>query len=300
MSKHRATYFAATCLVAIGVSVASIPTDARTPSSAIQNYPFGDSLYVNSKTDIFSYFEKTNYRWPIESTSTLPNVIIENIPHDLNTINDTHTKKVTFLQILLPVVLAEQRWIRNQRKNLALLLAADQLDEQVNIQIEDLYKEYKIKKDQPKQSKKNALLEKYDELPVTLVLAQAAIESGWGTSRFAREGNSLFGEWTFDGTGIIPNGRTSGKTHRIKAFNTLQNSVKSYMKNINSNNAYRDLRKARLKMRENSQSLDARILASGLDKYSEKGSAYVDSLLKVLNTKEFLSIEALKIEQNFS
>ena len=164
-------------------------------------------------------------------------------------------------------------------------------------ELNKIFAEYKISNKLSFAAKSKMLLSRFDELPLTLVLAQAAIESGWGTSRFTRVGNSLFGEWTYkQDEGIVPEGREDGKTHQIKAFPSLQDSIASYIKNINRNNAYKELRELRAEMRKNNQSLDSRQLAQGLQRYSQKGQDYVVSLLKILDSKEFKSIEKLNLD----
>ena len=124
-----------------------------------------------------------------------------------------------------------------------------------------------------------ALLKRVDIVPVQLALAQAAKESGWGQSRFAREGNNLFGEWCFrEGCGIVPEQRAAGKAHEVAAFDTVNDSVRAYIHNINTTWAYDELRRHRWQARQRGEAPKALELAGGLSRYSERGAAYVDEI----------------------
>ena len=298
MTKKDSAAFAAISLLLIITALFFIPTQKhpikKTPSDIVtsQEQVFDDSQAL------INYFDSIDYVWPIKSATHIPNTLITKMPQDMKDLKDVKTRKHLFIRIMLPIIIAEQKRIREQRKTLKLILQSDiQQNKKMQDWLNKLFKEYKIKPSLSFEEKANALLTKFDELPVTLVLAQAAIESGWGTSRFTRLGNSLFGEWTFEpGNGIIPANRQPGKTHEVKAFPSLQDAIASYIKNINRNNAYKELRKYRADMRKNHQPLDAKILAKGLQRYSQKGEAYVTSLLKILNSKEFKQVEALKLD----
>ena len=129
----------------------------------------------------------------------------------------------------------------------------------------------------------NELLLRVDEIPVSLALAQAANESAWGTSRFALEGNNIFGQWCFEeGCGIVPARRASGATHEVKRFNTVESAVQAYFLNINSNQSYQYFRELRLQMRQQQLALDPMVLAFGLGRYSERGDKYVDEVQNII------------------
>ena len=119
-----------------------------------------------------------------------------------------------------------------------------------------------------------------DEIPVSLALAQAAKETGWGTSRFALEGNALFGQWTWSGEGLRPKESDKNEGHKVMKFNVLQASVRAYQRNLNTHSSYIDFRKARAELRDNGKPLDSLILAEYLDKYAETGDKYVEVLKK--------------------
>ncbi len=135
------------------------------------------------------------------------------------------------------------------------------------------------------------LARRLDEVPAALVLAQAANESAWGSSRFAREGKNLFGEWTYkNGEGLIPDERAEGENHAVRIFPTLRASVQSYFNNINSGRAYEALRVMREELRNDSRSLDALKLATGLSRYSERGEAYVEEIKKMIRSNRLSSL----------
>ncbi len=132
-------------------------------------------------------------------------------------------------------------------------------------------------------TQRNALLRKKDIIPPSLFLAQAANESGWGTSRFAKEANNLFGQWCFTkGCGIIPSKRIAGKYHEIKKFETVNDAVNSYVRNINRHNAYRELRALREQMRNKGMEATGEQLAAGLIRYSARREAYVKEIQSMI------------------
>jgi len=127
--------------------------------------------------------------------------------------------------------------------------------------------------------KENASLEEYlyiiDIIPVSLVLSQAAIESGWGKSRFFKKANNIFGQWTWSGKGLTPASRDAGKKHKIKIFSSYLASVRGYMINLNKGWAYEDFRIIRKDIRAKNENLSGILLASGLIRYSQKREEYI-------------------------
>jgi len=136
-----------------------------------------------------------------------------------------------------------------------------------------------------------------DEVPASLALGQAAVESGWGTSRFVREGNALFGQWTFDpGQGMTPRDRTAHKRHMVRRFNALMDSVRAYMRNLNTHQAYREFRAARRTMRADGSFLRGRLLAAELSRYSERGRAYVADLRSIIRENGLSRLDAVRLD----
>ena len=131
------------------------------------------------------------------------------------------------------------------------------------------------------------LLLRVEIIPNSIVLAQAAIESGWGSSRFAQEYNALFGEYTYDNSkGVVPLERENGDTHLIKAFNSYNNSVTSYFNNINSHYAYEDFREIRKIMRERNNFSNVNLLVERLSTYAEDEN-YIRTIKQVIKTNNF-------------
>ena len=129
-----------------------------------------------------------------------------------------------------------------------------------------------------------------DVIPVSLAIAQAAKETGWGTSRFALEGNALFGQWTWSGEGLKPKEADVDKGHKVMKFNVLQASVRAYQRNLNTHNTYQSFRLARAELRDRRQPLDSMILSKFLDNYAQTGEKYVEVLQKIIkqnNLKDF-------------
>ena len=301
MTRNAVILFAGISLCAIFFLTLFVPQNnkATTISAGNIEHIKGKPLEMQFDTveALQEYFSSVNYEWPLRNSETIPSALIRSVPADINQNIDSKTRKQLFIRIMLPIILAEQQRIREERKTLTLALNSNLSHPKIEKRINKLFSEYKISTKVSFEEKRAALLSRFDELPVTLVLAQAAIESGWGASRFSRTGNSLFGEWTFNkDAGIVPEQRQSGKTHQVKAFYSLRDSIASYTKNINRNNAYKELRESRKSMRENSQPLDARILAEGLHRYSQKGYDYVASLIQILNSKDFKQIESLQLD----
>jgi len=129
-----------------------------------------------------------------------------------------------------------------------------------------------------------------DEIPVSLAIAQAAKETGWGTSRFAQEGNALFGQWTWSGEGLKPKEADGNEGHKVMKFNVLQASVRAYQRNLNTHRSYENFRLARAHLRDKGQPLDSIILSQFLKNYAETGNQYVEVLQKIIkqnNLKDF-------------
>lgn len=150
--------------------------------------------------------------------------------------------------------------------------------------VEDMAQDYRIDSfNIESEADWHTLLKRVDVVPASLALAQAASESAWGTSRFAREGNNFYGQWCFEqGCGMVPGSRDSGKLHEVKVFDSPQASVESYIRNINSHNAYQSLREIRARLRAADTAVIGIALAGGLEKYSERGADYIAELQAII------------------
>ncbi|SHG86987.1 glucosaminidase domain-containing protein [Ferrimonas marina] len=209
-------------------------------------------------------------------------------------ITDVTDKKVAFFDYLRPMIEEENQRILLQRSLVEVLYERLQqgqsLDETELSLLGKLAQEYRLELRAVTEQSLVDLLERIDAIPAEMVLVQAANESGWGTSRFALEGNNYFGQWCFTrGCGLVPNSRSSGLNHEVARFDSAQASVASYLRNLNTNAAYKELRTLRRWYREANQPVTAEVLIPTLVRYSERKEEYVAELLQMLeNNKAYL------------
>ena len=197
-------------------------------------------------------------------------------------INDVRAKKKQFFSFIQPAVVKENKRILALRKQLLAIKAihdnSEPLSEQNIELIKELGKRYRVKSTNLA-LQLDALLIKIDIIPKALILVQAANESAWGTSRFARIGLNFFGIWCYQkGCGMVPNSRNEGADHEVAAYSSIDQAVQRYLKNLNTNQAYAVFRTIRKQLRDNDQPLSPNVLATGLLPYSERGSAYVEEI----------------------
>ncbi|XQW86605.1 glucosaminidase domain-containing protein [Thalassotalea piscium] len=226
-----------------------------------------------------------------DESEQVPEVVIEQPLHNVNlpdfgAIKNVKVKKRKFFDFIQPAVIKENNHILTLRKRLLLINTKQANAEELTTQdldfIKHLSKEYKVKAKTPNKQLK-ALLLKVDVIPNALVLVQAANESAWGTSRFARIGLNFFGIWCFDeGCGMVPNKRNEGADHEVAAYSSVRQAVKRYLYNINTNSAYSVFRAIRKQLREYNQPLYPEVLATGLLPYSERGSEYVEEITDMI------------------
>ena len=134
-----------------------------------------------------------------------------------------------------------------------------------------------------------------DEIPTSLAIAQAAKETGWGTSRFAQEGNALFGQWTWSGEGLKPAGADDDQTHKVMKFKVLQASVRAYQRNLNTHNSYKRFRSARAQLRDDNKVLDSLVLSEFLDQYAATGKEYVKILKQIIKQNSLMDFDDAKL-----
>ena len=201
-------------------------------------------------------------------------------------------QKQQFVKTVLPLIINENQKILSNRKDLMVLRSKLSENNSLNNyelnKLRKISKKYKIKFDnEHKMEIIDRLLLRVEMIPNSIVLAQAAIESGWGSSRFAQEHNALFGEYTYDNTkGVVPLERENGETHLIKSFNSYNNSVASYFNNINSHYAYEDFREIRNIMRERNNFSNVNLLVERLSTYAEDEN-YIRTIKQVIKTNNF-------------
>jgi len=210
---------------------------------------------------------------------------------DFSSIKDVRTKKQRFFSYLLPKIRHTNDKILANRRLLMMirddLRTGDILDEDDIQFVGALKARYRIKQQSILHSTVDDLLIRVDVVPESLVLAQAANESGWGTSRFARQGNNLFGVWCFsEGCGLTPKNRDEGLNHEVAKYETVQEGIVAYIHTINTNPAYTPLRNIRATTRSREQHLSGLALAEGLLKYSSRGIDYVRDIQQLIRVNE--------------
>ncbi|MEE4381313.1 MAG: glucosaminidase domain-containing protein [Pseudomonadales bacterium] len=211
---------------------------------------------------------------------------------DFGAIDDVGRKKQAFFEFLLPMVDAHNTWIRDNREFLQgvrdRMVAGVPLTDAEVARLAALADRYEVAfADADDLDAVDLLLFRADVIPPSLVLAQAAAESGWGTSRFARAGNNLFGEWCFSpGCGIVPGRRREGATHEVADFESVAASLESYFLNLNTHEAYRPVRTLRAQARRDGRTVRGVELAAGLLRYSERREAYVEEIRQIIRTND--------------
>ncbi|SDJ23813.1 Bax protein [Ferrimonas sediminum] len=219
-----------------------------------------------------------------------PNESVKRLP-DFAEIADVKEKKKAFFNYLRPEVELVNQRIDSQRQFLLQLqsrLEQGRTIGQAEMNQADLIaREYGYDLRQLSLETLEPLLKRVDTLPVEMVLVQAANETGWGSSRFARDGLNFFGQWCFKaGCGLVPLSRDSGRNHEVAKFDSVGASVASYVRNLNSNPAYQELRDIRFDLRQQQMDVTAAALIPGLIRYSERKQAYIDELLQMLETNQ--------------
>jgi Bax protein len=212
---------------------------------------------------------------------------LKSFPKEYYAIKDAQKQKEAFVRILYPLILKAEEKIEKERAFAEAFFAKLERGEIVTpaeqAKLQALAKKYRIKKLYDKE----AYMKRIDTIPVSLVLAQASIESNWGRSRFAKEANNLFGEWTWGKRGIVPKNRAPGKKHKIRIFDSLEDSVASYMKNLNRHWAYEEFREARYLARKSGRPFDGFVAANYLTRYSELREKYNEMVKKAIAKNDF-------------
>lgn len=259
-------------------------------------------ITAQTAAELEQLFTDIDYHWPPSDLREVPHVALQQLPSDFASITDTTVRKNLFLRVLLPIVLLENRRIHEQR-NLLQLLFSRPLPSSLQTKTSPMddwlitmKKELRIRGELSNPEVQQRMLRRLGEIPPALALAQGAIESGWGTSRFALQGNSLFGQWTFQpSNGLEPNQRDPEANHFVASFPNLQASVRAYMRNLNTNRAYREFRNSRASLRAQGKPLDALALAGHLHRYSQRGMDYVKELRIIIAGRSLASLNNLPL-----
>ena len=249
-----------------------------------------DSVRLSAAT-IEELFKSTNYNLEdVRKNKLVKPISLTLLPAEITKIENAKKRKELFIQIILPLVIEENNNIKSDRNKLFTILNKSKNTKAEQNWLNSKFKQYGVvNKDL------STLKIRMDEVPVSMAIAQAAKETGWGTSRFAQEGNALFGQWTWSGDGIKPSDADNDSTHKVMRFNVLQASVKAYQRNLNTHSSYRDFRSARAELRDNGEELDSIILSEHLDEYAETGKEYVKILQQIIRQNKLTDFDDAKL-----
>lgn len=266
---------------------------------ARRSRPAPTFVAARSVEDLKLSFQRLGYELPSVGAGWVPRLSVAGLPKDLPELEDPAERKRLFLQTLLPLVLTVNEELRSARRKVVELsdkiAAGGQLESEDAAWLEELEARYRIERDS-KASAAKTLLRRLDEVPVAMALAQGAVESGWGTSRFAQEGNALFGQRTWkQDTGLVPEARREDHEFRVRRYGAPLESVWSYVHNLNTSPAYQDWRKRRAELRAAGKELSAGALLPALAPYSEKGAEYVEMLGEMIRDEKLGRFQKAKL-----
>ena len=229
---------------------------------------------------IINLFEKSGYNLEkVREGEPVANFFLAKFPQGISELDSIEQRKRIFIQILLPIVLSENEKIITDRRKLVTIINRKSFKKDADW-LNEKFQQYKVKNNNPKE-----LLLKMDIIPPSLAIAQAAYESGWGTSRFAIEGNALFGQWSWkENNGMIPEDRGEDEKHEISKFNQIRYAVSAYKNNLNTHPFYEEFRKERARQRAGrlSGTISGMKLIEHVHKYSIRGNDYVLGLKKII------------------
>ena len=244
-----------------------------------------------SASTIKQLFKDTNYNLKdVRKNKLVKPINLDLLPEEIKMIENSLQRKNLFIQIVLPLILDENNQIKLDRKKLFVVLNKNNNSDAEKKWLNMKFKQYGVKN-----KDLSTLKIRMDEIPVSLAIAQAAKETGWGTSRFALEGNALFGQWTFSGDGIKPKFSDNDKNHKVMKFQILKASVRAYQRNLNTHSSYKKFRKLRAQSRDNDEKLDSLILADCLDQYAATGVEYTKTLKKIILQNSLKDFDEVKL-----
>ena len=249
-----------------------------------------NTISLNAETTL-NLFEDLNYDLKsIRNGQKVKPIYLTKLPKDLKTLGDTKKKRELFIKIVLPLILEENAKIEQERKKLFKIINKNYNTIEEKKWLKNRFKEYKINN-----SDISELKIRMDIIPASVAIAQAAKESGWGTSRFAIEGNALYGQWTWSDNGLEPLEKDLKSDHKIMQFNILRASVRAYKINLNTHNGYKKFREARANFRNQDKKLNGIELAQYLDKYAETGKEYTKVIKLIIEQNSLSDFDNAKL-----
>ncbi len=281
-------YFAGALIVLMGWRISLLPPR-----------PVGQVTFATVEA-LLRHFAAVEYDLDaVRSGRPVPAIFLSRLPGDWPSLTPIEARKATFIKVLLPLVLAENRIILGQRRRLIALQSRGGAGQggrgaDMAAWLRRLAADYGV--DMGDTVDFDALRRRVDVISPALAMAQAAVESAWGTSRFAMQGNALFGQWTGRrGAGLVPRNRPDGATYEVQAFPTLRQAVRAYMRNLNGHPAYRGFRSRRAAMRARGEALDGEALAALLQAYSQRGADYVSTLRAVMRVNRLAALDRARL-----
>lgn len=265
----------------LAAQIKSPPTSSSFPTFLLPPpLPSGhlDTMGITSVLQLERLYSDLNFTWPPTSGTSVPRIAVAQLPRDWTAIRSSDRRKTLFLRILLPLVLAENERIRAERRLVLEAIAQGTISipgSAHRLRVEELARYYRVRADLHTPAGQHTLLERLDVVPVAVALAQAAAESGWGSSRIARAANNIFGHMTEDPSKGIALAPVDGTVQHARRFDSLRDAVRAYVDNINTGKVYRPLRRLRAIHRHQNPHLDAVALAGELNGYSSRGADYV-------------------------
>ncbi len=249
-----------------------------------------DTVRLSAST-IEQLFKDTNYSLSeVRRTKKVKPIRLSLLPNEMKSIESSGKRKSLFIKIILPLVLEENNRIIIDRKKLFSILNKNKNSKDEIKWLNQKFKQYGVV------NKDLATLKvRMDIIPVSLAIAQAAKETGWGTSRFAIEGNALFGQWTWSGEGIKPAGADTDATYKVMKFNVLKASVRAYQRNLNTHSSYKKFRFVRAQLRDDNKELDSLKLAEYLDNYAQTGIEYTKVLKQIIQQNQLKDFDEVKL-----
>ena len=249
-----------------------------------------DTVRLSASTINQLFKDENYYLKDIRKNKLVKPISIDLLPSEIKSIENVKRRKELFIQIVLPLILEENKKIRIERKTLFSIL-----NKNINSKAEKNWLKSKLKQYGVVNKDLTTLKIRMDEIPVSLAIAQAAKETGWGTSRFAQEGNALFGQWTWGGDGIKPAGSDDSDTHKVMKFKILKASVRAYQRNLNTHKSYKEFRKVRAIQRDVFGKMNSLELVNYLDKYAATGDEYIKILKKIIEQNKLTDFDDAKI-----
>jgi Bax protein len=274
--------------------------DGEVDNAVNKNFLFEDILIFDenptesirlSAATIEELFKSTNYSLEdVRKNKLVKPISLTLLPNEITKIENVKKRKDFFIKIILPLIIKENNNIKLDRKKLFSILNKNK-----NTRTEQVWLNLKFKQYGVVNKDLSTLKIRMDEIPVSMAIAQAAKETGWGTSRFAQEGNALFGQWTWSGEGIKPIDADNNSTHKVMKFKVLQASIRAYQRNLNTHSSYKNFRSARAELRDEGKKLDSMNLSEYLDKYAETGKEYVRVLQQIIKQNNLTDFDDAKL-----